>query len=85
MAKKGMKKVDWRKSGASPIPGYYRPGEREKEMETLMEKIAPTQKEYRSLAAEKGERISPTWKPDDIGTKNFRESTGTAYLRKMSR
>lgn len=56
---------------------------KEKEMEILMKKIAPTQKEFRSLAAKKGARVAPTWKPDDIGTENFSESSGTAYLRNM--
>lgn len=55
----------------------------EKEFETLLKKTAPTQKHFRSKAAKKGERISPTWMPDDIGTKGFDENSGTAYLRKM--
>lgn len=54
-----------------------------KKYEYLAGKIAPTQKEYRSEAAKQGERISPTWMPDDIGTENFDKSSGTAYLRKM--
>ena len=54
-----------------------------KKYEYLAEKIAPTQKEYRSKAAKNGERISPTWMPDDIGTENFDKSSGTAYLRKI--
>lgn len=49
-----------------------------------MKKIAPTQKEYRSEAAKRGERISPTWMPDDIGTENFYKSDSTAYLRKIN-
>ena len=54
-----------------------------KKYEYLAGKIAPTQKEYRSKAAKNGERISPTWMPDDIGTENFDKSSGTAYLRKI--
>ena len=54
-----------------------------KKYEYLAGKIAPTQKEYRSKAAENGERISPAWMPDDIGTENFDKSSGTAYLRKI--
>lgn len=48
-----------------------------------LKKIAPTQKEFKSEAAKKGERISPTWMPDDIGTKGFDKNSGTSYLRKM--
>lgn len=55
----------------------------EKEFEYYRKKIAPTQKEFRSEAAKKGERMSPQWMPDDIGTKGFDEHGGTAYLRKM--
>ncbi|MBQ5328675.1 MAG: hypothetical protein J6J15_05800 [Oscillospiraceae bacterium] len=54
-----------------------------KKTEYYMGKIAPTQKEVRSEAAKNGERISPTWLPDDIGTKGFEENSGTAYLRKL--
>lgn len=56
----------------------------EKEFEYYLKKIAPVQKEYRSKAAKRGERISPTWMPDDIGTKGFDENSGTAYLRKIN-
>ena len=52
-------------------------------IEYYLGKIAPTQMEFRSKAAKKGERISPTWMPDDIGTKGFEEKSGTAYLRKI--
>ncbi len=48
-----------------------------------LKKIAPTQKEFKSEAAKKGRRISPTWMPDDIGTKGFDKNSGTSYLRKM--
>lgn len=54
-----------------------------KRIKVLMKKIAPVQTEFRSEAARKGERMSPTWMPDDIGTKNFEESSTTAYLRKI--
>lgn len=54
-----------------------------KKTEYYMGKIAPTQKEVRSEVAKNGERISPTWLPDDIGTKGFEENSGTAYLRKL--
>ena len=56
---------------------------KDRKIEVLMEKIAPTQMDYQSPAAKKGARVSPTWKPDDIGTENFRESMSTAYLRDM--
>ena len=83
MAKKGMKKADWRESKArTAVPKIYKPGEREKEAETLMRLTAPTQMSYRSEAAENGKKLAPFWKPDDIGTDNFRQSTTTAYLRK---
>ncbi len=55
----------------------------EKDFEYYRKKIAPSQKEFRSEAAQKGERISPTWMPDDIGTEGFDKNSGTAYLRKM--
>ncbi len=55
----------------------------EKEFNYYFRKIAPTQKEFRSKAAKDGERISPTWMPDDIGTENFDKKSSTAYLRKM--
>ena len=55
----------------------------EKKFKYYFKKIAPTQKEFRSEAAKKGERISPTWMPDDIGTEGFDKSTSTAHLRKM--
>ncbi len=84
MAKKGMKKVDWRKSEArNTVPQVYKWGEREKEAQNLIDEIAPTQKAYRSKEAEEGERIGPVWQPADIGTENFKDSTSTAYLRNM--
>lgn len=55
----------------------------EKELDILIKSTAPSQKTFRSRAAKNGERISPTWMPDDIGTENFRKSDGTAYLRKI--
>ncbi len=57
----------------------------EKEFEILLKKVAPVQKEFRSEMAKKGERISPTWMPDDIGTENFEKSSTTAYLRKPTK
>ncbi|MBQ3501405.1 MAG: hypothetical protein IJA70_08275 [Oscillospiraceae bacterium] len=51
--------------------------------EKFIGKTAPSQDEFRSEAAKKGERISPQWMPDDIGTEGFRKSDGTAYLRKI--
>ena len=54
-----------------------------KKTEYYLKKIAPTQKEFRSEAAKKGERLSPQWMPDDIGTEGFDENSGTAYLREM--
>ena len=51
--------------------------------EKFIGKTAPSQDEFRSDAAKKGERISPQWMPDDIGTKGFYEKSGTAYLRKI--
>ena len=51
--------------------------------EKLIGKTVPSQDEFRSDAAKKGERISPQWMPDDIGTKGFYEKSGTAYLRKI--
>lgn len=56
---------------------------KEKYIEYYLKSIAPTQKEFRSEAAKEGKRLSPSWMPDDIGTKNFRKSDGTAYLRDM--
>ncbi len=82
MAKKGMKKVDWRKPESVP-PKAYKWGEREKEAIESMDKIAPTQKVFRSKAAEEGERLGPVWQPADIGTEHFTESSSTAYLRNM--
>lgn len=55
----------------------------EKEFEFFLKKTAPPQRKFRSQKAKEGERISPTWMPDDIGTENFSKSTGTAYLRKI--
>ncbi|MBQ7874943.1 MAG: hypothetical protein IJ306_07295 [Oscillospiraceae bacterium] len=84
MAKKGMKKVNWRESAPRRIiPKIYKPGEREKEFETLMEMTAPTQTDFRSKDAEEGEKLAPFWKPDDVGTDNLGQSTTTAYLRRM--
>ncbi len=82
MAKKGMKKVDWREP-ESAAPKAYKWGEREEEALEFMNKIAPTQKVFQSKASEDGERIGAVWQPYDIGTENFKESTSTAYLRKM--
>ncbi len=56
---------------------------KEKRFEYLLKKTAPANNEFRSKAAKKGERMSPTWMPDDIGTKGFDENSGTAYLRKI--
>lgn len=82
MAKKGMKKVDWRESSPKQaVPKIYKPGQREEEFETLLELTAPTQTAFRSKDAEEGEKLAPFWKPDDIGTENFGRSTTTAYLR----
>ena len=55
----------------------------EKDFEYYLKKIAPSQKEFRSEAAKNGERIYPTWMPDDIGTEGFRKNSGTAHMRKM--
>ncbi|MBQ5356895.1 MAG: hypothetical protein IIU57_01550 [Oscillospiraceae bacterium] len=55
----------------------------EKDFEYYLKKIAPSQKEFRSEAARKGERIAPFWMPDDIGTEGFGKNSGTLYLRKM--
>ena len=44
------------------------------EAEKFIGKTAPSQDEFRSDAAKKGERISPQWMPDDIGTKGFYEN-----------
>ena len=55
----------------------------EKELDILIKATAPSQKTFRSRAAKNGERISPTWMPDDIGTEGFDKNSGTAYLRKM--
>lgn len=83
VAKKGMKKVDWRESAPKmTVPKIYKAGEREKETESFMELTAPTQKAFRSKEAEEGEKLAPFWKPDDIGTDNFGQSTTTAYLRR---
>lgn len=84
MAKKGMKQVDWRESAPKEtVPKIFKAGEREKEAEYFMKKIAPVQRRFRSKKAEEGERLAPVWQPDDIGTENFEESSGTAYLRDM--
>ena len=55
----------------------------EKEFEFYLKETAPSQIKFRSKKAKEGERISPTWMPDDIGTENFSKSTGTADLRKI--
>ncbi|MBQ6877950.1 MAG: hypothetical protein IJO22_06080 [Oscillospiraceae bacterium] len=55
----------------------------EKDFEYYFKKTAPAQKKFRSEKAKKGERISPTWIPDDIGTEDFYKSSGTAHLRKI--
>lgn len=82
--KTGIKRVDWRKDKPRlSVPKIYKRGEKERETEILMKKIAPCQKEFRSKAAEEGEKMAPFWRPDDIGTKGFDEHSGTAYLRKM--
>lgn len=65
------------------MKGNKAANKKEKEIEILMKKIAPVQKEYRSDAAKAGERMSPTWMPDDIGTESFKKRSTTAYLRKM--
>ena len=84
MSKKGMKKVDWRESSPRPaVPKVFGKGEREKQEESLMELTAPSQRDFRSASAEEGEKMAPYWMPDDIGTKNFDESSGTAYLRRI--
>ena len=56
---------------------------KEKYIEFYLKSIAPSQREFMSKDAREGKRISPVWMPDDIGTKNFSESDGTAYLRNM--
>ena len=43
----------------------------EKEFEFYLKEVAPSQKGFRSEAAKKGERMSPQWMPDDIGTEGF--------------
>ncbi len=55
----------------------------EKEFEYYLKKIAPTQISFKSEAAKRGEKIAPTWMPDDIGTEGFDKHTSTAHLRKM--
>ena len=55
----------------------------EKEFEFYLKEVAPSQKEFRSEAAKKGERMSPQWMPDDIGTEGFDKKGDTLYLRKM--
>lgn len=82
--KKGFVKTDWRKSLPRDLfPKNYLPGEKEKEESLLIKEVAPSQRNFRSKAAEEGKRIAPFWMPDDIGTENFDESGGTAYLRKI--
>ncbi|MBQ2302605.1 MAG: hypothetical protein IIW81_03305 [Oscillospiraceae bacterium] len=54
----------------------------EKEFEFYLKQIAPSQIEFRSEAAKRGERMSPQWMPDDIGTESF-DKGGTAHLRKI--
>ena len=55
----------------------------EKEFEFYLKEVAPSQKGLRSEAAKKGERMSPQWMPDDIGTEGLYKNSGTAYLRKL--
>lgn len=55
----------------------------EKEFEFYLKEVAPSQKEFRSKAAKQGERMSPQWMPDDIGTEGFSKNSGTLHLRKM--
>ena len=55
----------------------------EKEFEFYLKNIAPSQREFRSKEAKKGERMSPQWMPDDIGTGGFDKKGDTLYLRKM--
>ena len=54
----------------------------EKEFEFYLKNIAPSQIEFRSEAAKRGERMSPQWMPDDIGTESF-DNGGTVHLRKI--
>ncbi len=55
----------------------------EKEFEYYFKKIAPTQISFKSEEAKRGEKIAPTWMPDDIGTEGFDKNGDTLYLRKM--